>query len=411
MSYFFPFTHKKMKIHYLIFTFLFLMFGVYSNAQNISEHSFGNGIINSVAKDSSFSIKFGARFQSLFLSSWKNSEAEGFTSESSNFLIRRARLKFNGFAYSPKLEYKIELGLSNRDISGASEFTNEAPRYVLDAVLKWNFYENFVLWAGQAKLPGNRERVVSSGNLQFVDRSLLNSQFNIDRDLGVQLHHKINLGSQLVLREAFAFSQGEGRNVVTGNLGGYQYTGRLEMLPFGEFKDYSEASLERYETPKLAMGVTYDYNNKAVKTRSNMGNYMFTENGLHRTDITTFFADFMFKYKAISVLGEFAHRDADKPIAIEEDGTPTGAVVNVGNSFNLQAGYLLDNNIEFVGRFTNVHETIAGARFPNLNQYTLGVSKYISKHKLKVQTDISFNDNPDPGMNQVVYRLQVDLHL
>ncbi|MBE7639966.1 porin [Salegentibacter sp. BLCTC] len=400
-----------MKLKNLVFTCIFLISGFYLSAQETTSNSFGNGIINSVAKDSSFSIKFGARFQSLYISNWKNSELEGFKSESSNFLIRRARLKFNGFAYSPKLEYKIELGLSNRDISGASKFTSDAPRYVLDAVLKWNFYENFVLWAGQAKLPGNRERVVSSGNLQFVDRSLLNGQFNIDRDLGLQLHHKIDLGNQIVIKEAFALSQGEGRNVVTGNLGGYQYTGRLEVLPFGEFKDYSEASLERYETPKLAMGVTYDYNNKAVKTRSNMGEYMFTENGLHRTNITTFFADFMFKYKAISVLGEFAHRDADNPIAIEEDGTPTGAVVNVGNSFNLQGGYLLDNNIEFVGRFTNVHETIAGARFPNLNQYTLGVSKYISKHKLKVQTDISFNDNPDPGMNQVVYRLQVDLHL
>ncbi|SKB62346.1 Phosphate-selective porin O and P [Salegentibacter holothuriorum] len=400
-----------MKIQYLLFTCILLISFFKASAQDVTTNSFGNGIINSVAKDSSFSIKFGARFQSLYISNWRNSEFEGFKSESSNFLIRRARLKFNGFAYSPKLEYKIELGLSNRDISGASEFTSGAPRYVLDAVLKWNFFENFVLWAGQAKLPGNRERVVSSGNLQFVDRSLLNSQFNIDRDLGVQLHHKINLGNQVVVKEAFALSQGEGRNVVTGNLGGYQYTGRLEVLPFGEFKDYSEASLERYQTPKLAIGVTYDYNDEAVKTRSNMGGYMFTENGLHRTDITTFFADFMFKYKALSILGEFAHRDADKPIAVEEDGTPTGAIVNVGNAINLQGGYLLDNNIEFVGRFTNVNEDIPGARFPNQNQYTLGISKYISKHKLKVQTDVSFNDNPEPAMNNIVYRLQIDLHL
>jgi len=400
-----------MKIQYLLFTFILLVSIFQASAQDITTNSFGNGIINSVAKDSSFSIKFGARFQSLYISNWRNSEFEGFKSESSNFLIRRARLKFNGFAYSPKLEYKIELGLSNRDISGASEFTSGAPRYVLDAVLKWNFFENFVLWAGQAKLPGNRERVVSSGNLQFVDRSLLNSQFNIDRDLGVQLHHKINLGNQVVVKEAFALSQGEGRNVVTGNLGGYQYTGRFEVLPFGEFKDYSEASLERYQTPKLAIGVTYDYNHEAVKTRSNMGEYMFTENGLHRTDITTFFADFMFKYKALSILGEFAHRDADKPIAAEKDGTPTEAIVNVGNAINLQGGYLLDNNIEFVGRFTNVNEDIPGARFPNQNQYTLGISKYISKHKLKVQTDVSFNDNPEPAMNNIVYRLQIDLHL
>ena len=37
--------------------------------------------------------------------------------------IRRARLKFDGFALSPKLKYKLELGLSNRDIAGASIYT------------------------------------------------------------------------------------------------------------------------------------------------------------------------------------------------------------------------------------------------------------------------------------------------
>lgn len=399
-----------MKIQHLLILSLILFFSN-AHAQDITENSFGNGIINTVARDSSFSLRFGARFQSLFVNEWRDSEFEGFESESSNILIRRARLKFDGFAYSPKLKYKIELGLSNRDISGGSEFTNNTPRYILDAVLKWNFYENFVLWAGQAKLPGNRERVVSSGDLQFVDRSLLNSRFNIDRDIGVQLHHKIYLGNQFVVKEIFTFSQGEGRNVVTGNLGGFQYTGRLEALPFGEFQDYREASLERYETPKLAMGVTYDHNNDAVKTRSNMGAYMFTENGLHSTDISTFFADFMFKYKGISVLGEFAHRDAKNPIAIEEDGTRTGAVVNVGNSINLQGGYLFDNNIEVVGRFTQVKEDIIGSLFPNEKQYTLGLSKYLAKHKLKIQTDLSFRDSPDPEWNNLMYRLQIDFHL
>ena len=57
----------------------------------------------------------------------------------------------------------------------------------------WNFHENFELWVGQTKLPGNRERVISSANLQQVDRSLLNSRFNIDRDFGFQLRHHFNL--------------------------------------------------------------------------------------------------------------------------------------------------------------------------------------------------------------------------
>ena len=97
----------------------------------------------------------------------------------------------------------------------------------------WNFAENWELWAGQTKLPGNVERVVSSANLQLIDRSLLNSRFNIDRDLGVQLRHKSNLGGDFLMREKLAVSQGEGRNVTEGNEGGLQYTARLEFLPFG----------------------------------------------------------------------------------------------------------------------------------------------------------------------------------
>ena len=53
--------------------------------------------------------------------------------------------------------------------------------------------KNFEIWFGQGKLPGNRERVISSGNLQQVDRSLLNSLFTIDRDFGFQLRHHFNI--------------------------------------------------------------------------------------------------------------------------------------------------------------------------------------------------------------------------
>ena len=87
--------------------------------------------------------------------------------------------------------------------------------------MKWNFSGNFVLWAGQTKLAGNRERVVSSGDLQMVDRSLLNSRFNIDRDIGLQLRHHFNLTDTFIVKEVFSISQGEGRNVTTGNLGGH----------------------------------------------------------------------------------------------------------------------------------------------------------------------------------------------
>lgn len=398
-----------MKLSYLI-TIAFIASMVTANSQEISDTKFGKGMINFVAKDSSFSVKFAPRIQFRANTIWFY-DGEKYGKASQNFLIRRARLKFDGFVLNPKLRYKLELGLSNRDIAGANEFNNNSPRYILDAVIKWNFYKNFDLWAGQTKLPGNLERVISSANLQLVDRSILNGLFNIDRDLGVQLRHHIDFDENFVIREKLAFSQGEGRNVVVGNLGGHQYTSRVEVLPFGNFQsggDYKEGDLKREPKPKLMVGITYDVNKDAVRTRSNSGIYMRTETGYHRTDIVTIFVDAMFKYKGFAFMSEYANRKADDPVAIEADGTPTGNIVLEGDSFNFQGSYLLTSNYEFIGRYTIVNFNQITER-SDLDQYTFGISKYVVGHKLKVQTDFAYSERGGKK-HFLSWRLGFDLH-
>ena len=380
------------------------------SSQESNAPKFGKGLFNLIGKDSSFSMNVSARMQMLGTSNWDLNN--GLSNPSSSLLVRRARLKFSGFAYSPKLKYKLELGLSNRDIGKASSFTNEAPKYILDAVVKWNFSGNFVLWFGQTKLPGNRERVISSGDLQQVDRSLLNSRFNIDRDMGFQLRHHFNLTDTFIVKEMFAVSQGEGRNITTGNLGGHQYTSRVELLPFGKFAskgDYRGSDLKFEPTPKLALGFTYDFNNDAVKNRSNQGSYMTNDTGFYSTNISTVFVDAMYKHKGFSLMAEYAYRDAEDAFAKNSDGTLTGDEVQVGNALNLQTGYLLSKTLEISGRYTNIDwdSDITGKGAEN--QYTLGLSKYIVGHKLKVQTDVSYLDLASKT-NQFMYRLQVDIH-
>jgi hypothetical protein len=383
-----------------------------SFAQEISDTTFGKGLLNFVAKDSTFSVKFAPRIQVRSNSSWDYTGDE-YDSPEYNFIVRRARLKFDGFAYSPKLKYKIELGLSNRDISGANQFNRNTPRYILDAVIMWNFAKNWELWAGQTKLPGNVERVVSSGNLQLIDRSLLNSRFNIDRDLGLQLRHKSKLGGKVVLREKFAITQGEGRNVTEGNEGGLQYTARVELLPFGTFKskgDYVQSDLKREQSSKLMLAFTYNFNQDAVRERGFAGDYMIrTDGSIYAIDQTTIFVDAMYKYNGFSFMGEYAKRTADNEIATEIDGrTPTGDVVLTGNALNLQAGYLFDNNVEIAGRFTSVnYEAITNAS--PVKQYTLGFNKFVVGHKLKVQSDLTFT-NVDGNKDNITFRLGFDLH-
>lgn len=392
---------------------LFIFFGLNSvKSQEIEVPTFGKGILNLVGKDSTWSMNVSGRMQFLGIGQWSENNEGNLSSVGSNFLIRRGRLKFKGFAYSPKLKYKIELGLSNRDISGASDFTHDAPRYILDAFVMWNFYENFELWIGQTKLPGNIERIVSSANMQLIDRSLLNNRFTIDRDMGAQLRHKIYLFDKFLIREAFALSQGEGRNVSKGNLGGYQYTTSLEFLPFGAFTgntEYVGSDLKRERSPKLLLGVSYDANKNAVKTRSNQGDYMFTDTGFHKTDINTLFVNAVFKYNGFSFLGEYADRKADNAIAVNEDGTATGDVVQVGKGLNLMFGYVFKNNWELTGRYTSVELDKQITNENKEDQYTFGVSKYLVGHKLKVQTDATYLTEVG-GPDGLIYRLQLEVH-
>lgn len=376
------------------------------HAQTLNDQSFGKGLINFTAADSSFTVKFAPRIQTRFQSAW-NHDGSNYGDAEYNFLVRRARFKFDGWAFSPKLKYKFELGLSNRDISGASVYNRNTPRYILDAVVMWHFAPGFELWAGQTKLPGNIERVISSGNLQLIDRSILNSKFNIDRDMGIQLRYKHKIG-QMLVREKLALSQGEGRNITEGNLGGLQYTSRVELLPFGNFTkkgDYSQSDLVRESSVKLMIAATYDLNQNAVKNRSNMGSYMILDDGsLFETDITTIFMDAMLKYRGFSIMAEYADRSAAEPTPFAGSSN----VVQVGNATNIQASYLFKNNFELTGRHSSIsYGAVTGKG--NEVVYTAGASKYVVGHKLKIQSDLSFGQ-VDGNEDFIEFRLGFDLH-
>ncbi|MDA0194232.1 MAG: porin [Bacteroidetes bacterium] len=375
----------------------FLCISLSTKAQ-ITQNTFGKGI-KLKAEDGSFEMKFSIRFQTLYVGKL-NLETDDYSDQ---LLIRRARLKFDGFAFSPKLNYKIELGITNSDTRNSSSIgipqNGGTANIILDAVLRYEFADNWEVWFGQTKLPGNRERVISSQKLQFVDRSLVNSRFNIDRDTGLQLHHKSVIGS-MVLNQALAISIGEGRDITSSNNpGGYDYTGRLELLPFGEFTnkgDYFGADLEREETPKLSVGFTADFNDNALRQGGQLGRFVTDGGNQLKSDLTAFFLDAVLKYNGLSVSSEFASKAGS---AVNGFGT--------GSGFVAQVGYVFKNNIEPAIRFTKIEPDNFRSRLSEETEYTFGLSKYIVDHSLKVQTDFSYTDFPD-SHNEFRYRFQVE---
>ena len=382
------------------------------NAQ-IKAPKFGKGI-QVIGADSTYYLKIGFRFQNLVAANWAlANETEGYIADyNSNALVRRSRLKFDGWAVSPKLKYKLELSLSNRDNGGGgnlNEFGNAA-NIILDAIISWNFVDNLSIRFGQSKLAGNRERVISSSSLQFVDRSRLNSRFNIDRDVFIQLAYNHNIGDEFFLRESVSIANGEGKNQIIGYNDGYDFTFRIEALPFGKFSskgDYVGSAIKRESSPKLAFGLTYDNNNNAIRERGQLGSFITNANGDYiGKNLNTFIADMMFKYEGISIMAEYADKATadDVPFVFDENDALIGQYYT-GSAFNIALGYMFKNHYELAVRYTDVTADTA----TDETHYTFGLNKFIVGHSLKVQTDVSFIERT-VAQNFLLWRTQVEIH-
>lgn len=333
--------------------------------------------IQYIGDDSTFYINFRFRMQSRL--KYTSTSGNDLRAESFEARIRRLRLRADGYIYSPKLTYSIQLGFTRGD----QDYDDTAiPNIVRDAVIFYNFSENFYISFGINKLPGNRQRVNSSGELQFAERSLVNAIFNIDRDFGIKAYYSPTIGSIPVHLKA-AISTGEGRMAnVTDD--GLAYTGRGEILPLGAFTndgDYYEGDLEYEQTPKLSIGGGYSLNDRTTRSGGQTGVVVTRPVTLR----TTFF-DAILKYRGWAYQIEYMKRDTDNPENTDEDGEPV--YTYKGQGLNQQLSFFIDRDLgyELAGRYTwlNPHDDIRAAE-SQTEILELGLTKYFRAHRLKLQ--------------------------
>jgi len=160
--------------------------------------------------------------------------------------------------------------------------------------------------------------------------------------------------------------------------------------------------LEREQKPKLSIGLTFDYNENAVKTNGQKGSV--TDN---TANLRSWIGDLMFKYNGFSVMAEFVDRKVynfqDQTILEYND------YVNdfyTGTALNVQSGYLFKRNYEVAARYSQVRPQ-EGSFYKDLSEYTIVLSKFIVGHKIKVQTDFSILKEIDKPVTNI-YRLQFE---
>ncbi len=321
--------------------------------------------------------------------------------------VRRARIRMSGHVVNPRLTYQLQLSLSREDQDWSE---SQFPNVLRDANFTYSFLQEqsqaLSVSFGQGKLPGNRQRVISSGELQFADRSLVNRTFNIDRDFGMQFHYK---------RESWnlrgSISSGEGRNLSFPSDSGLAWVVRGEILPFGPFigrEDYVEGDLKYHDQLRMSLGLTRAVFKNSNRAGGTIGTFFTTTGDPNtgtpiRSDQTVHLLDLIAKYRGWSLQAEIGERNSPNGVL-----SATQALFE-GTGWMVQSGYLFADRWEVVGRFARVSpeaKSKIDSRNTLLAQTTAGLNYYLDGHRVKAQMDLTRQSLTDPSW---VTRLNLEI--
>lgn len=347
-------------------------------------YSYGKGL-GLTSPDSIFQLNIRFRMQNRVTYIDNEGEAPAYDGQ-----IRRLRLRFDGYVGSPKFLYAIQLSFAPGDVGEVKE--GENINIIRDAVVLYRPNKHWNISFGQTKLPGNRQRINSSGGLQLTDRTINNAKFTIDRDFGFQVHHLNEYAEQFSWNLKGAASTGEGRNITGKSDDGVALTGKAELFPFGAFtKDGTnfEGDIVRESKPKLMLSGAFQQNNHARRTQGQLGDDLF-----EKRTMQSVLLDAMIKYKGWAAMSAFMSRTTKQNAVTTNPDDPTMTnYAYVGDGFDYQLSYLFPSNYELIGRYSIQHvgEDIR-LLAPNTKQYSVGVTRYIWEHAFKVQLEFNYDE-------------------
>ena len=338
------------------------------------------------SKDNRYKLTMRLRMQSLVGLTFDND----FALNKTEACIKRLHMRFDGHVFTPKVAYSIQLGYTPYD---AKDLPDGAINIVRDAMLYYIPSSSWNIGIGQTKLRGSRANINSSSALQFVNRSIVNSEFSIDRDFGLfaEFHNKI--GKQFHYAIKGSITSGEGRNFAVSQNSGLAYTARVELYPLGRFAsrgEVSEGCYVREESPKLAIGGAYSYNDKACRLQGQRG-AMLKDND--RRSLQSWFADLIFKYQGFAFYTDVMGRLCANPVVTDSEGNATQRIYT-GWGVNVQASYTFKYDWEVGLRHSSLlpdSETAVYEGYTTENQATVVLTKYFIGHNLKIHADLSYN--------------------
>jgi phosphate-selective porin OprO and OprP len=312
------------------------------------------------SSDGKYRLNFNGYIQTLF--EYDRTKGDNIV----GFRIQNARVTFSGHLATPKLTYKLQLN-----------FAKFKDGLLLDAWMQYRFNQALELRFGQQDVPWIRQAIISSSNLQFVDRSLATIEFlnvmdtdtNGDGVADKQIRDGRDIG--LVVQGTpfnkkveynVGFFNGSGTNSTNFN-NSLLYTGRAVYNIIGDY-GYEEGDYNYSDTPQAFFGGSGNYNVRDFTDRK----------------ITQFGSETGLKYKGFSAQGEFFFRHSTT------GNTTLGTANDYG--YYAQLGYFaVPKRLEFSARSSQVF--LQGIQNDKA-EFNFGITGYPLRNKfLRLQSDYS----------------------
>jgi hypothetical protein len=168
----------------------------------------------------------------------------------SSFLLRRARMVWDGTAYSPRLGYKLMVDLAQGNVR------------LLDYYLEGRVHERVSIRGGQYKVPLSRNFMNSADQLSFVERSVATEELRYDRDIGVLVTVKAH---QRIELQVGVFN-GAGPNVRGNDNIDPLLMARAQGAVLGQPWKPEEGDPDNTQSPALMVGAAGAFENTPVPT-------------------------------------------------------------------------------------------------------------------------------------------------
>lgn len=368
-----------------------------SSSVNISHGNKGWEISSS---DGNYKIQIDSRIQFRYSYPLDSDPVtyDAFTKpEKHSFEVNRSRLKVGGNAFRKWFQYYFEYELGRGKL--------------LDFRIVVTKFPFLNLKVGQFKAHFNRERLISSGKQQLVDRSLIKHVFAIDRQIGISLYGRLQFGGVADFNYWASILTGTGRGAASNDDKHLMWLARLQWNFLGEPIEFCGSDLEYFENPSALLAIA-GVTNRSPYTRfsgSGGGQLEGFEDGVDgQYRLNQLMLETAFKFRGFSWQQELHWKQVRDLLNVQYT-TLVGNYVQFGCVLNYWIEFIPEQ-LELAVRHS-IFNPERGMDSDIVQEYTIGMNWFFNGHRNKLSTEYSHFHYQENDYCDSRFRLQWDFSL